>query len=233
MPARTALPLLAVLFLSGCVVETSGPTQHEQKTLDLASAETLRASFRMGAGTLRIDSTSQKVARADFSYNVLSWKPYVRYSAGEGRGDLTIEQPGQSHTHVGHARYEWDVRLNRDVPLDLRVNFGAGEADLNLSALTLRSVEIDMGVGKLNLDLRGNPKQSYDVSIRGGVGEATIRLPREVGVSAQAEGGLGEIRVSGLRKEGNHYYNNAYDRSKTTVHLDVRGGIGAIRLISD
>jgi predicted membrane protein len=94
-------------------------------------------------------------------------------------------------------------------------------------------VEVEMGVGQLDLDLRGAPQRDYDVRIRGGVGEATIRLPRDVGVSAEANGGIGSVHTEGLRREGAHWVNDAYDRAKTTIHLDVQGGIGAINLISD
>jgi hypothetical protein len=65
------------------------------------------------------------------------------------------------------------------------------------------------------------------------VGEASIRLPRDVGVYAEARGGIGSVRTEGLRREGAHWVNDAYDRAKTTIHLDVQGGIGAINLISD
>jgi hypothetical protein len=231
--AQSALLFGATLFLSGCVVETAGPTQHDFKSIDLDASESLRVNLKMGAGTLRVEGGSQKLMRADFSYNVRSWKPYVRYHSTAGHGDLTIEQPGSGHSHFGHNRYEWDVRLTRDVPVDLRVNFGAGEANLNVGSPALKSVDVEMGVGRLDLDLRGQPKQSYDVRIRGGVGEATVRVPRDVGVSAEAEGGIGEIRVSGLRREGRRYFNAAYDHAKVNIHLDVRGGIGAIRLISE
>jgi hypothetical protein len=230
---QTLFLLPAALLLSSCVIETAGPTQHDSKVFEKDSSEALRVNLKMGAGQVRVSSGgTQNLARADFSYNVPSWKPYVHYSSTAGHGDLTIEQPSGSH-RMGHSRYEWDLRLNREIPTDLRVNFGAGQADLDVGGLVLRSVEIDMGVGHLNLNLRGVPKQSYDVRIRGGVGEATVRLPANVGISAEVEGGLGEISASGLHHEGHHYYNDAYDRSKTTIHLDIRGGVGAIRLISN
>ena len=215
------------------MVETAGPVQHDFREFDKDTAESLRVNLKMGAGRVKVYGGSQKLARADFAYNIPSWKPYVHYSDTAGHGDLTIEQPDNGRHRLGTTRYEWDVRLNRDVPTDLRVNFGAGDADLDVGSLSLKSVDIDMGVGKLNLNLRGAPKHSYDVRIRGGVGEATVRLPRDVGVSAQAEGGLGEITASGMRHEGHRYFNDAYDRSKVTIHLDIRGGVGAIRLISD
>jgi hypothetical protein len=196
-------------------------------------SEYVRVNLKIGAGRLRVSSGTQKLARADFTYNIPSWKPYVRYENAAGHGTLTIEQPGTGHTHIGHTQYEWDIRLSREVPMDLRINCGAGDAELDVGALALRGVEVEMGVGKVALDLRGSPKRSYDVRIRGGVGEATVRLPADVGIRAQAEGGLGEIKVVGLRRDGHQYTNEAYEHSKVKINLDVRGGIGSIRLIAD
>ncbi len=233
MFARIALPVAGALLMCGCVAEMTGPTQHDFRSIELDKAERLRVNLRMGAGNLRVGAGTQKLMRADFAYNVPSWKPYVRYTNTGGEGDLAIEQPGTHHGHFGSTKYDWDVRLTRDVPVDLRVNFGAGEAQMEVGSLMLRSIEVDMGVGKLDLDLRGNPKHNYEVRIRGGVGEAMVRLPRDVGVVANAEGGIGEIKVAGLRKEGRDYFNDAYGQSKVTIRLDVHGGIGSIRLISD
>ena len=99
--------------------------------------------------------------------------------------------------------------------------------------LSLRRVEVDMGVGEIQMDLRGQPKQSYSVQIRGGVGEATVRLPSDVGVYAEAKGGIGEISAHGLHQDGSTYYNDAYRKSPVTIRLDIQGGVGSIKLISD
>jgi hypothetical protein len=233
MIARCAPLVAGALCLCGCVIETAGPTQHDFRSVELDRSELVRVDLNMGAGNLRVNGGTQKLMRADFTYNVPSWKPYVRYSSSAVRGNLSIEQPGEHHTHMGHTRYEWDVRLNREVPLEVKVHFGAGNAELDLGSLSLRSVDVDMGVGKLQMDLRGNPKRNYDVRIRGGVGEATVRLPGGVGVDAEAEGGIGSIHAPGMRREGRRYLNDAYERSKVRIHLDIRGGVGSIRLISD
>jgi hypothetical protein len=231
---RRCAPLIAgALCLCGCVIETAGPTQHDFRSIELDKSELVRVDLNMGAGSLRVDGGTQKLMRADFTYNVPSWKPYVRYNSGPVRGNLSIEQPQGHQAHMGGTKYEWDVRLNREVPLDVKVHFGAGNADLNLGGLTLRSVEVDMGVGRLQMDLRGNPKRNYEVRIQGGVGEAIIRLPAGVGVDAEAEGGIGSISAPGMRREGRRYLNDAFERAKVRVHLDVRGGVGSIRLISD
>jgi predicted membrane protein len=104
---------------------------------------------------------------------------------------------------------------------------------MDLGSLSLRSVEVHMGVGKVDMDLRGNPKHNYDVRIRGGIGEATVRLPAGAGVYAEGSGGIGEIKTQGLRREGGHWVNDAYEDAKVRIHLDIHGGIGSIRLIGD
>jgi len=229
------LPLLAAaLCASSCVIDTAtGPVRHDSVTIERDASERVRVDLNMGAGSLTIGGGAQKLLNADFNYNVASWRPEVRYSSTGTHGELTIRQPGQGHAQIGHTRYDWDLELNNDAPMDLALHFGAGEARLRLGSLSLRNVEVEMGVGKLVMDLRGNPTHNYDVRIRGVVGEATIRLPAGAGVYAEGAGGIGEIRTQGLRREGGHWVNDAYEDSKVRIHLDIRGGTGSIRLIAD
>ncbi len=228
---RHYAPLVgAVWALTGCVVQHGGgPAQHEFVSFDRDNAELVKVNLKMGAGELRVGSGTEKLARADFEFNVPEWKPEVSYSAGT----LRIAQPEGTHKTIGSIKYDWDVRLNRDVPIEISVNLGAGEAKLDLGSLSLRRVEIEMGVGEAQVDLRGKPKKDYDVRIRGGVGEASVHLPSDVGIYAEVRGGIGDISAPGLRHDGDHYYNDAYKKSPVTVRLDVQGGVGSIKLISD
>jgi hypothetical protein len=228
------LPLLAAaLCLSSCVIDTvAGPVRYDSRTIERDASERVHVDLYMGAGTLTIGGGARKLLNADFTYNVASWQPEVRYSRTGTHGDLTIRQP-ESHAQIGHTRCEWDLALNNDVPIDLSLHFGAGEARLDLGSLSLRTVEVSMGVGKLQMDLRGNPKHNYDVRIRGGIGEATVYLPAGVGVYAEGAGGIGEFRTQGLHRQYGYWVNDAYEDSKVRIHLDIHGGIGSIRLIAD
>jgi hypothetical protein len=215
------------------MIETAtGPVRHDSRSIERDASERVRVNLNMGVGNLIVGGGARKLLNADFTYNVASWRPEVRYSNAGTTGSLTIRQP-ESHAQFGHTRYEWDLALNDEVPMDLSLHFGVGEARLDLGSLSLRSVEVHMGVGKLDMDLRGNPKHDYDVHIHGGVGEATVRLPDGVGVYAEGAGGIGEIKTQGLRREGSHWVNDAYEDSKVRIHLDIHGGIGSIRLIAD
>jgi N-terminal domain of toast_rack, DUF2154 len=231
--AGTGFVLLAAASFAGCVVDTvDGPMRRESRVIPRDTSETARVDLRMGAGELRVTGGSEGLMEAAFNYNVPGWKPQVRYRSFAGRADLTVRQPEGSR-HFGNSKYDWDLRLNDEIPMDLLIHFGAGEARLNLGSLNLRSLEVDMGVGEINLDLRGTPRRDYEVRIRGGVGEATVHLPANAGIYAIAQGGIGEIKVRGLRQEGRHWLNDVYGSAKTQIRVDVRGGIGEINLFAE
>jgi hypothetical protein len=232
---RVFLALIGISLgtLAGCVAdfENHGRMETETRSIDLDKTESARVELRMGAGELSVRGGSPKLMDAEFSFRRLAMRPSIHYDASGSRGHLRIEEP--SGVHTNNSRYRWDLRLNDEKPLDLEVEFGAGEGRLDLGSLNLRSVDVHMGVGELRLDLRGTPKEDYSVHLRGGVGEATVYLPRGVGVVADAQGGIGGITAHGLEKRGGEYFNDAYGHSRTTVRLDIRGGIGSINLIAD
>jgi len=230
---RFPMPALAgCLLLSACGRDfgPAGPERTETRSIELDQSEEVRVDLKMGAGELRVDGGADKLMEGRFTYNRLRLRPEISYNTGS-RGHLVVEEP--SHMGTATHRYAWDLRFNNQKPLDLDVHCGAGETRLNLGDLTLRRANVEMGVGELKMDLRGAPKSDYEVNVRGGVGEATIYLPENVGIDAHVEGGIGDIRAPGLSKRDGRYVNDSYGRAKTTVRLDIRGGIGSINLISN
>ena len=227
------VPGLAVL--GGCDRDFSRPGEERSETrnVELDDSDQVHAEVNMGAGELRVRGGASKLLEARFRYNRLRMRPVVSYHASGGRGHLVIEEPRGMHT--APRRNQWELAFNNGKPLDLDLNCGAGETHLDLGDLSLRSVTVHMGVGELRMDLRGTPKNDYSVSINGGVGEATVYLPggSDVGVEAEAQGGIGGISTSGLRKRDGRYVNDAFGHAKTTVRVEIHGGIGEIRLVAD
>lgn len=231
-PAMASIAIFGLAALTACTIDldTGGPPQTESHSVDLDKSEMVQVTLKMPAGKLDVHGGSTKLMDGDFTYTRPVTKPEVHYDASGFRGRLLVEEPGGSH-HGDFSKYHWDLRFNDEKPMDLEVNFGAGEGRLDLGSLTLRSLTVHMGVGQLRLDLRGKPKNDYRVSVHGGVGELTIYLPEGVGVVADAKGGIGGISARSLEKRDGRYVNDAYGHSPVTVRLDIHGGIGAINLV--
>ena len=227
------IAVVAIALIVGLSVHHSGaanPILRDPESLQAQGAKAVTAKIDMGAGQLNINGGSSQLMDADFSYDQESGKPRVNYSVSGTAGNLDISQHENGGVHFGRNENTWTLRFG-DVPLDLNVNMGAGQGDLNLRGINLTRLKIEMGAGQINLDLTGERKQSFDVDVQGGVGEARIRLPHDVGVEIRADGGIGSIDTEGLHKEGGRWVNDAWGKSPVTIHMNVEGGIGEIRLI--
>jgi hypothetical protein len=222
---------VAALFLVSCGTQGIGDLQRESRSVDLDNSQSVRAELKMGAGELNLTGGADALVEGDFAYNVADWKPEVNYDVTGDAGELSVEQGSGEDVPVGgEVRNEWDLRLNDDVPIDLSVEMGAGESDLDLDSLTLTGLDLQMGAGETTVDLTGSYDRDIAATIEGGVGEATVQLPSEIGVRVNAEGGLGQINAEGLQREGDAYVNDAYGDSDVTLDVDVRGGVGQINL---
>jgi N-terminal domain of toast_rack, DUF2154 len=229
--AAVAVP--ALLLLTGCDFEDvkTGPPRNESLSVDLGRADHANIELDFGAGQLNLKGGGDNLISGNFEYNADALKPMVQTSRNGSHAVVTIKQTGHTNMH-GNMKSQWNLQLNNKTLLDLALNCGAGQADLDLRDVAIRSLRVQMGAGQVNLDLRGHPTRDYEVEISGGVGQATVHLPEGIGIRAEAHGGLGSINVNGLEKVGDHYENSLYDKAKVNLRLKVQGGIGEINLLS-
>lgn len=227
--------IILLVFLVGVALSRKGGTPrevHQVESVERQSAESVRVRIEMGAGELKLSGGASKLLEADFDYSGAEGKPDVRYDVTGNQGHLTITQAGAG-VHFGRTRNNWDMRLANDVPMELKIEMGAGQGSLRLGGLLLTKLDVEMGAGQATVDLTGNWKKDLDAKIEGGVGTATIRLPKNVGVRVHAAGGIGSINAHGLEREGDVYVNDAYGKSPVTLRLNVAGGVGTINLMPE
>jgi hypothetical protein len=223
----------AILLFTSCEFDNTitGPTKDQSVSLDLNNAQRANVEFDMNAGELTVRGGTSKLLQGHMEYNVAQWQPQVTDNNDGQMANVVVRQPSTSQHTGGNRRNRWDMELNNNILLDLKLRCGAGRARLELGDLDLNDVSVQMGAGQVDMDLQGHPTRSYSVNVSGGVGQATIRLPRGVGIRAEAHGGLGSINVEGLTKHGDYYTNDLYGNSKVNVLVQVQGGIGEIKLV--
>jgi len=246
--------LACIVMLAGacCPWFETGTTRTESRSQELGGAQSASVDIRMGAGKLVIGAGASGIMDADFSYNISSWKPEVSYRVSDGRGYLTVEQPSVGNIGAGrNVCYEWNVRLNGGVPIELQVSLGAGESRLDLRDLevnelqittgagnakidlpagSLTRLEMNAGVGDANLNLLGGWKKSLRATVRAGVGAITLHLPREIGVKVKVTGALGKVNANGFRIQDDAYVNDAYGKSAVTLDISIVGAVGSVTL---
>jgi uncharacterized protein DUF2154/cell wall-active antibiotic response 4TMS protein YvqF len=210
----------------------SSDFNHTSQTVDLQGAKSARANLEMSAGELTVSGDSQHALDADFRFTHAYDEPRVDYHVTDGVGEIRISQDAHP-VRFGNTRNEWNLRFNKDLPLELRVEMGAGQGNLGFRDIPLTRLDLHLGAGQVDVDLTGDRKTDLTADIEGGVGQANIRLPKKIGVIAEASGGIGSISTHGLKQEGGSYTNEAYGKSPVTIRLKVSGGIGEIVLTQE
>ncbi len=255
--SRTAWLLagaVVIVIVLGCG-ETAeiGELVKESRSVEQGDAESVEVDIEMGMGNLHISGGAKNLMEGKFVYNVVGWEPEIEYEVFNGRGELTVRRPvGQASRLGRRARYEWDIRLDDDVPMNLDIQIGAGEAHLDLGSLSLDRLDVSAGAGEVGVYLTGQPsvgkltmetgagdvtvdltgdwRDDLTAVIAGGVGRLTVRLPADVGVRVDADKGIGKITARGFVRDGDTFVNDAYGESDVTLDISCKTGIGAIIL---
>jgi len=224
--------LMIVLLFHGHAFSRNRNVRHQSQHIDLQGANSIDASIQSPAGELTVEGGSSRALEADFSFAESYGAPVVNYRVASGVGQINVTQ-GNDEPHFGVSHNDWNLRFNDAIPLELKVEMGAGEGRLHLRDVPVTRLTLNMGAGRVLVDLTGDRKKDVDADIQGGVGEATLRLPRNVGVVARASGGIGGIFAPGFKKQDDEYVNDAYGKTPATIRVSVQGGVGSIRLLME
>ncbi len=214
----SALTAAASLEAQSWRTMTSSRQLWGEKSLDL--------EIGYGAGTLSISpSTDPLLYQMTVRYDEEHFSPAVEYDRDAGRLRLAIRSRGErgrgAGVNRGSSESRATVALSREVPLALDLKFGAGEAEVELGGMALRSLRVSTGASETELSF-SSPNRITAEMIRIEAGVASF-LASELGNSRaerfQFEGGVGETTLG---------FGGTWTRSATAT---IRMGIGSLRLL--
>jgi hypothetical protein len=133
----------------------------------------------------------------------------------------------------------WDIGLNPRVPLELEVDGGSGASTLDLGALQLTRLQLDVGSGAVEAHLPATERR-YEAQVDGGSGSCRLDVAGGAGVDMEIDVGSGSVRVGvgsaadvNLRAYGGSGYLSVKVPPDAAVRVDVRdSGSGRVRVHS-
>jgi hypothetical protein len=150
-------------------------------------------------------------------------------------GEIFFYQLGYEDNYQGvpfqiDNDYRWDIEINDDIPVSLKLDTGVGQVKMYLREMDLLDLDLNMGVGEVIIEL---PETGdYDVDIDGGIGELVVYIPDGVGVRIIVDTGIGTFNVpDGYEYEGNVYTNDLYATSENRVNMRINSGIGSVAIL--
>jgi hypothetical protein len=181
-----------------------------------------RAQVRVeyGAGRLKVAPTaSDLLYRMNVSYDEDHFRPVTTYDRASGRLTLGVEGRGHGDAHGGNGSHA-DIELTPRIPLDLSLQFGAGNADVELGGLALENVHLETGASDTRISFTApNRVAARQVKIEAGASDLRVSgLGNTRAERFDFEGGVGSTTLD----FGGQWSQNA------TAHIEM--GIGSVRL---
>ncbi|QED49308.1 toast rack family protein [Cytobacillus dafuensis] len=218
-----------LLWITGCSYSVIGKEKDFEIHVQKDKAEKLDITLDAGIGEINVSGGAKDWAEGVIEYNIDELKPKVKYKRTGNTGKMTIEQSDGKVLGIkkGSIKNTWDLQLTNDVPINLEVNTGTTDTDLDLQGLKLSKLDIDGGVGDITVDLSGDWQESFDVDLEMGVGQSTIILPKDVGVKIISSEGVGSSNFNGFISEGNGVYvNEAFENADVKIVVNTELGVG-------
>lgn len=176
---------------------------------------------RYGAGKLMIAPSpgGGELYRMGLRYDSELFEPISRYRSG--RLEVGVEGTGRSIKLRNSDAGELDLRLSPDVPMDLDLEFGAVEADLELGGLRIARLDIETGASET--DIRFSTPNATECERLGiSMGAATLEVEGLGNANCAAidvDGGVGEITLD---------FSGEWRRS---MEADITMALGSLTLI--
>lgn len=217
------LVILGAWFLIGAVWPGSAP--QEQLRLPLDGAAAADVHIRFGAGELSVQAgTPGNLVDGEFRGGVTH--------RNRGTGAVDLESDSWAFGWF-HRDQRWRVGLTTEVPLDLRLDFGAARAEIDLIEHRLRTLRIATGASQTRVRLPSSAGETR-VSAEAGAAELVFEVPAGVAAQVRSRMALGSTSVDEARfpRQGDRWASPDYATAPNRVEIDVQGGVGSVRVTS-
>jgi hypothetical protein len=219
-----------MVLTSGCGLFANGKEGTSNISMEKDKAKELALELNIGVGELAIKKGAGEWVEGTIDYSK-DMEPDISYKLKGDKGIGVIDQGDGKldNIRIGEVKNTWELELNDGIPIDLTVNSGASETNLDLKGLLLSELEVHAGVGDVTINLGGTWSESFDVSLEMGVGKTTIILPKDVGVRIESAKGIGTAEFGDLISKGDGVYvNEAYEDADVIINLTTDLGVGEV-----
>lgn len=180
----------------------------------------LDVHVRYGAGKLRIQpSTEGELYRVGLRYDSDAFDPVASYD--DGRLEVGVDGRGRGINVRSNKSGELSLDLSPDIPLDLDLDFGAVEADLELGGLRVERIDVETGASDTELRF-SEPNEA-----------ACERLEISMGAAALAARGLANANCRVVRSEGGvgELTLEFSGEWRQDIHADLTMALGSLKIV--
>ncbi len=230
--------LVAILLLVGAVGAAAFFFVADEESFvsefsePLNGAEFLELEVEFGAGELRISDLpagSTDLLQARLSGHGSNAEVVSRVTRSENRAEVKLENVQDSLFNLNINR-KLEVKIARDVEIDLLIQSGAGDISIDLERL--RVTNLDIEAGAVSADLTTPATAGFtDATIGIGAASLEVTVPEDVAARIRVDAGMSSVDIDDRFPKVNGLHESpGYDTAEHRLNLEVVGGAASIEV---
>jgi hypothetical protein len=201
----------------------------------LQDAGSGQVTLRLGAGAVNVGTLadSPNFVEGKIEYAEQSRQAEQSFTVRNGRAefDLRSHQENSLWTPGTNSGETWQLRFTPRVPLEMRMEIGAGSVKADLSGLQVTRLDLNVGVGSATVTLPA-VEGTASAYLKLAIGEVTVRVPSGVGVKISTSRLLSSLHVDESRfsRSGDSWVSNNYATSTSKLDVRIDNVLGSINI---
>jgi hypothetical protein len=224
-------PVVVILFgiwlLTGALGKGRSAARTQNLSIPLENARSARIKLDHGAGRLNIQAgaASTELLNGSFGAEV---DTSTRFEADQ----LQVKLRNSPHFWAWYPgeSLDWDIHLNGEVPLNLKIDSGASSSTLDLTNLKVVDLDIDTGASSTEVSLPANAGNTH-VDIDSGAASLNLHIPAGVAARIRVKSGIASVNVDAgrfTRLESGLYQSADYATAVNRADITIDTGVGSV-----
>jgi hypothetical protein len=226
-------PVIVILFGIWLLISAFSRGSHQVEgqsiSIPLENARSARIKLDHGAGRLNIRSgaSASEVLSGVFGAEI----DYKSRFDGD-QLDVKLRNSAQFWAWYPGQSLDWDIRLNGNIPLNLKIDSGASSSTLDLTDLKVIDLDIDTGASSTEVTLPANAGNTR-VDIDTGASSLNVRIPTGVAARIRVKSGVASVNVDSNRfprVDGGLYQSADYATAANRADITIDTGVGSVEI---
>ena len=153
----------------------------------------------------------------------------VDFHQQDGEGKLYLSTVNQRFW--GELGIRWDVNFTRNIPLAISIKSAASNVELDLSALKVTKLRLDVDAGNYKVTTPSSAGTS-DIEIEANVANIEVTIPDGVAAKIQVDTNLSALDVDKSRfpQQGDYYMSQDFVSAENQVELEIDCDVGRVQV---
>jgi len=218
--------IIASLILSGELISNMEDAKERIITKEIgldSQIKQLSVKIDYGAGVVNINGNNKNANNIDNlvlfnDVTTTTEEPIFTYTKDNDKGNLYLARASQSIPPFKNLKDEWSVSFSNNIPLNMDLNYGAAEVNIDMSNLKVSNLDIDTGASESTITFADYPTK---VNIDAGMSSFNFKFPTNVGVIIIADNGMSSMSLNNFKEKYEGIFINEYYEENSTNNIEI------------